>query len=170
MSDENWMVCSCTLIVEHMHALFNLHSWRRFMLCNQLVLTEIKVKWGGCFQCREIIILWFTNQKFILLSNIKNDVYMNLLHDCDSGYNNHMWMLQNVIVMYQLKRSLTAGFCGSRASEQNGHLAVHSLDMWGILTDVQYLRTIRYISEYVLDKLLYVIVCWSEHLYTCINM
>ena len=40
----------------------------------------------------------------------------------------------------QLKRSLTAGFSGSRGSVQNGQRDVHSLDKWGICTDVQYLH------------------------------
>ena len=41
---------------------------------------------------------------------------------------------------FQQKSSFTAGFTGSSGQVQNGHLAVHSLARWGILTDCQYLQ------------------------------
>ena len=48
-----------------------------------------------------------------------------------------------VRIVDQLKRSLTAGFTGSRGSVQNGQREVQSLDKCGICTDVQYLHRRR---------------------------
>ena len=64
----------------------------------------------------------------------------------------------------QLKRSLTAGFSGSRGSVQNGQRDVHSLDKWGICTDVQYLH--RMVGEMFTSTLSGTCQLWSRNGYT----